>query len=73
MCKSSEFNLSYDSLTSFEAGQTLRDLPVSDPEFYAERSRRPAPTLSAEEAKLEDVEENNLNIFGDDSEVPLAH
>jgi hypothetical protein len=53
---------------------------VSDPEFYAEyaelvgqRSRWPAPTLSVEEAKLEDVEENNLNIFGDDSEVPLAH
>ena len=76
MCKSGKFNLSYESLTSFKVGQALHDLPVSDPEFYAElvrqQSQQPAPTLSVEEAKFEDVEENNLDIFGDDSKVPLT-
>lgn len=75
MCKAGDLNLSYESLTSFEAGQALRDLPVSDPAFYAEligqRSRQPAPSLSADEAESEDLEENNLDVFGDDSGVPL--
>ena len=53
-----------------------RDIPVSDFEFYSDlvgqRSRQPAPTLSADEAESEDVGENNLDIFRDDSEVPLT-
>lgn len=76
MCKASKFNLSYESLTSFKAGQALCNLPVSEPKFYAElvgqQSQHPAPTLSAKEAKSKDVEENNLDVFRDDSRVPLT-
>ncbi|RDB20753.1 hypothetical protein Hypma_012086, partial [Hypsizygus marmoreus] len=75
MCKAGKFNLSYESLISLEALQALRDLPVTDPKFFAEliapRSRQP-PTLSSEEADLEDLEEDSLNVFGDDSEVPMG-
>jgi len=75
MCKAGDFNLLYESLTSFQAGQALRDLPVSDLEFFAElvrwQSQQQAPTLSAEEAESEDLEESSLDVFRDDSEVPL--
>ncbi|KAF8236343.1 hypothetical protein L208DRAFT_1207761, partial [Tricholoma matsutake] len=36
ICKAGNLNSSYESLMSFEVGQALCDLPVSDPAFYAE-------------------------------------
>ena len=75
MCRAGEFNLSYESLTSRAARQTLRDLHETETEFLAElrrpRSHVLAPVLSHDEALLEDSEELELNIPGDDSSVPL--
>ncbi|KAF8196183.1 hypothetical protein BJ912DRAFT_1056612 [Pholiota molesta] len=68
-------DLSYESLTSSEARQTLRELPITDPTFFAELTRErtmPAlPTLTHDEAQEEDVEHSELDIPGDDSAVPL--
>ena len=75
MCRAGEFNLSYESLTSTAARKILRDLPKTDPEFFAEltqpRSRVAAPALSAEDVLHEDSEVSDLDIAGDDSSVPL--
>jgi hypothetical protein len=75
MCKVNGFNLSYESLTSSETRQILRNLPETDPEFFAEltqpRSRVAAPTLTPEEATEEDSEVSEVNSPGDDTAVPL--
>ena len=75
MCRAGEFNLSYESLTSRAARQNLRDLHETETEFLAElrrpRSHVLAPVLSHDEALLEDSEELELDIPGDDSSVPL--
>ena len=75
MCRAGEFNMSYESLTGRAARQTLQDLQDTDAEFLAEL-RRPQscvlpPILSHDEALLEDSEELELDIPGDDSAVPL--
>ena len=36
MCRTGQFNLSYESLTSFNARETLRNLKTMNPEFWAE-------------------------------------
>ena len=36
LCKIGEFDLSYESLTSFEARETLREMKTADPAFWAE-------------------------------------
>lgn len=66
-------NLSYESLTGPAARQMLRDLPFTDPDFFAEltRVRNLPPSLTDEEAQLEDIELSELDIPGDDSAVPL--
>ncbi|KAF8166376.1 hypothetical protein BJ912DRAFT_243071 [Pholiota molesta] len=66
-------NLSYESLTSPTARQMLRDLPITDPDFFAEltRVRNSPPVLTDEEAQLEDVEVSELDVPSDDSAVPL--
>ena len=75
MCHAGEFNLSYKRLTGRAACQTLWDLQDTDTEFLAElrqlRSCVLPPILSHDEALLEDSEELELNIPGDDSTVPL--
>lgn len=75
MCQVGEFNLSYESLTSSATRQHLRDLPLTDPEFFAElskpRSRVPAPALSAEDVLHEDAEVSDVDVPGDDLAVPL--
>jgi hypothetical protein len=51
----------------------LRDLPISDPDFFAEltRNRDQGPALTEDNATFEDNEDLNLDIPGDDSVVPL--
>jgi hypothetical protein len=75
MCRAGEFNLSYESLTSTAARKILRDLPETDPEFFAEltrpRSRVAAPALSEEDILHEDSEASDIDVVGDDSSVPL--
>ena len=74
MCQVGDMNLSYESLTSSTTWQILRDLPVTDPDFFAELSKPwshvPAPSLSAEDALHEDAEASDLDV-GDDTCVPL--
>lgn len=76
MCKAADFNLSYESLTSHEVRQTLRDLPRTDPTLFSEisqpRSHLVAPSLSDEERLQEDSEEVHGGYDApDDSDVPL--
>ena len=75
MCKAGELDLSYESLISHEARQTLRDLPKTDPTFFAEISqpRSRVPVLSDEERLQEDSEMlYGGSTVADDSDVPLA-
>lgn len=75
MCKVNKFNLLYKSLTSSKTHQILRNLPDTDPEFFAEltqpHSQVGAPVLMAEEAHNEDLEVSEVNSYGDDTVVPL--
>jgi hypothetical protein len=73
MCQAGQFNLSFESLTSHEACQMLRDLPTTNPALFAElsqpRSRTAvAPTLTAQQVTAEDADA--IDIV-DDSDVPL--
>ncbi len=73
MCKANGIDLSYESLSSHETRQMLRDLPNVDPAFFAEISQprsRCAPNLSSDECIQEDTEE--LFEAPDDSDVPLG-
>jgi hypothetical protein len=66
--------LSYESLTSREARQVLRDLPETRPAFFAELTqpsrRRQAPILKDVEVTEEDADP--YEDTEEDSEVPLA-
>jgi len=74
MCKAGGFDLSYESLTSHEARQTLRNLPQTDPVFFAEISQpRSRPILTEIEALQEDSDEQyGGSAPTDDSDVPLG-
>ncbi|PPR03038.1 hypothetical protein CVT26_004573 [Gymnopilus dilepis] len=76
MCSAGKFNLSYESLTSHEARQALRELPQTDPEFFAEltqpRTRATVPTLSPEQIEVEDAAPSSDSTPDDDSDVPLT-
>jgi hypothetical protein len=71
MCRTGNFNLSYDSLTSFEARQELRDLKTADPEFWDQLTCKAAPDLNVtgNEMITED-DETTEPIFEDDSNLP---
>ena len=67
------FDLSYESLTSHEARKVLRDLPATQPAFFAKLTnlcRRQIPVLNDDEV----IEEDNdtYDDTEEDSEVPLA-
>lgn len=52
----------------------LRELPRSNPEFFAELTRgaeTPLPALTADEIESEDMQESAINDPGDDCAVPL--
>jgi len=78
MCKAGPFDLSYESLTSREARQALRDLPNTDPTFFAEisqpcsRSRHAVPILNDDQTAQEDSEVQYGGADAlDDSDVPV--
>ncbi|KAF8891917.1 hypothetical protein CPB84DRAFT_1848812 [Gymnopilus junonius] len=75
MCAARKFNLSYESLTSFEACHALHKLPQTDPEFFAElmqpRAQANVPILSKDQIAFEDVAPSD-SLPEDDSDVPLA-
>ena len=76
MCKGGEFDLSFESLTSHAIRQVLRELPTTDPDFFAELSQSRShmdivPSLTAEQVALEDAPSNNEIGPADDSDVPF--
>lgn len=76
MCKGGEFDLSFESLTSHAIRQVLRELPTTDPVFFAELSQSRShmdivPSLTAEQVALEDAPSNNEIGPADDSDVPF--
>lgn len=71
MCRTGDFNLSYDSLTSYEARQKLRNLKTTDSEFWDELTRKSAAGLIiADEDNVAEDEENTDPFFEDDSDLP---
>jgi hypothetical protein len=69
------WNLSYESLTSFEACEKLRNLKADNPAFWSELSMEKEDTTlpAADDNVLEDavdVEEDDSH--GDDSSIPLS-
>jgi hypothetical protein len=72
MYRTGEFNLSYDSLTSPKTWQILHDLPITEPEFFAELSQRHSHVpLSMDDILHEDRKVSDINIAGDNCSVPL--
>jgi hypothetical protein len=76
MCKGGELDLSVESLTSHAARQVLRELPTTDPEFFAEISQPRShvgvtPTLTPEQEASEDASSNDEDGPTDDSDVPF--
>ncbi|KAF8800176.1 hypothetical protein BYT27DRAFT_7019403, partial [Phlegmacium glaucopus] len=75
MCRVRLWNLSYESLTSFEAREKLRNLKTDNPAFWVELSMEkedaslPAPDDNVPEDTV-DVEEDDAH--GDDSSIPLS-
>ena len=72
MCHVREWNLSYESLTSFSARKRLREMKDTDPEFWKELTgakKLDLPTLDI--AMPEDLTHNDDQPT-DDSELPLS-
>jgi hypothetical protein len=77
MCHVRQWNLSYQSLTSYEARARLRSLKQDNPEFWFELTQKRIQdvTLKESEPQAEDAEE--VEFHGgddgelDDSDIPL--
>jgi hypothetical protein len=69
MCRTKEWNLSYDSLTGFTAHERLRNLKAHDPEFYDELMANQVPEKAIEYPK--DDEMLTKDEEGDDSDLPM--
>jgi hypothetical protein len=68
MCLISNFNLSYDSLTSVEARQELHDLKSADPEFW-DQLTTPDLNITGNET-ITEGDETMEPIFKNDSDLP---
>jgi hypothetical protein len=77
MCRAGDFNLSYESLTSFKAREKLRNMKTTDPEFWAELTAGVHQTIRDDEVVDEDDVEVAATRFDDDSDLPcdaiIAH
>jgi hypothetical protein len=72
MCRTGCFNLSYESLTSYEARQKLRDVKSSDPEQWAQLTQTAASEsdATAEESQFKAEDDENIApFFEDDSDL----
>jgi hypothetical protein len=71
MCRTGNFNLSYDSLTSYEARQKLRELKTTDPDFWNELTQKTA-TEAADTTNDDVPEDEDISepLFEDDSDLP---
>lgn len=79
MCRTGDFNLSYESLTDVRTTRVrLNNLKATDPQFYAELtsvSYEDDNVPAAEGEELDEDVENDPDLdatFEDDSDVPLA-
>ena len=71
MCRTGNFNLSYDSLTSFEARQELRDLKTVDPKFWDQLTCKATPDLNVTGNETITEDDKTMEpIFEDDSDLP---
>jgi hypothetical protein len=71
MCHTGNFNLSYDSLTSFEARQELRDFKTVDPKFWDQLTCKATPDLNVMgNETITENDETTEPIFEDDSDLP---
>jgi len=78
MCHAGQFNLLYESLTSFNAREMLQNLKTMNPEFWAELT---AVRLEEPVADSQAVEEDDIDAqaawFDNDSDLPcetiIAH
>ncbi|KAG8786824.1 hypothetical protein FRC12_016212 [Ceratobasidium sp. 428] len=64
-----DFNLSYESLTSREARSAILELRSTDPTFYAEITSGAPVTISEAQAQLEDLATEASTSDGDDPAV----
>ncbi|KDQ50960.1 hypothetical protein JAAARDRAFT_707172 [Jaapia argillacea MUCL 33604] len=78
LCRIGDYNLSYETLTSFEARQHLRNLKTSDPVFWVDLNRIQDDEQGPDENDEvpEDLDQETLT-FEDDSNLPteaiIAH
>ena len=78
MCRAGQFNLSYQSLTSFNARETLRNLKTTNPEFWRELTGgRSEDPVNDDQVVDEDDIEAQAAHYDDDSDLPcdavIAH
>jgi hypothetical protein len=71
MCCTGGFNLSYESLTGYEARQKLRDLKTTDPDFWNGLTQKTTTDAAdmADENMSEDEDSGEVP-FEDDSDLP---
>jgi hypothetical protein len=78
MCHAAQFNLSYKSLISFNACETLRNLKTENPKFWAELTvnRSEEPVADGQGAEEDNVDAQAAQ-FDDNSNLPcetiIAH
>jgi hypothetical protein len=71
MCRTGNFNLSYDSLTGFEARQTLHNLKTTDPNFWNELTQNTAAEVAdISNVDMPEDEDDGEVLFEDDSDIP---
>lgn len=78
MCRTGDFNLSYESLTDPRTTRArLNNLKATDPQFYAELTSTQYENVNVPTAEGEDLDEDVQNdpdldaTFEDDSDVPI--
>jgi hypothetical protein len=70
MCRTGGFNLSYESLTSYEARQKLRDLKMTDPDFWNELTQKTIDAVDMADGNMPEDEDISEVPFEDDSDLP---
>jgi hypothetical protein len=70
LCRTGNFNLSYASLTGYEARQNLRELKETNPEFWKELTQKKASELIVVSENMAEDEDGEAAVFEDDSDVP---
>lgn len=72
MCRTSGFNLSYESLTGYNARQKLRELKTTDPDFWDQLTKNSIADAAPgpDDKVAEDEETADLPLFEDDSDLP---